>query len=97
MELSQLDAEDVILFSSPYRGTLFKPSHAKKARELVVERLMGSGYYCYPTAESKNATKKPHKMRKSVDFSTDFDILIPNTIFFSIILYLSLKVAFVLR
>ena len=44
-----------------------------------------------------DAVKKPHKMRKSVDFSTDFDILIPKTIFFSRILYLSLKVAFVLR
>ena len=49
------------------------------------------------TAESKSATKKSHKMRKSVEKSTDFDILIPKTIFFSIILYLSLKVAFVLR
>ena len=67
--LSQLDAEGVILLSSPYRGT----------------------------AESKSATKKSHKMRESVDFSTDFDILISKTIFFSIILYLSLKVAFVLR
>ena len=47
----------------------------------------------------QNAAEKPHKMSGSVDFSTDplILILISKTIFFSIIMYLHLKVAFFLR
>ena len=49
------------------------------------------------TSESQSATKKPHKIMKSVEFFDGFLHLKTNNNIFSNFLFLALCVAFVLR